>query len=90
MATASSIQAKLAAIGFKHEALKYPNPVKEPDVRAAMSGIRRTIGTKPSRKAPIILDDLRSQQARPAVAATRVRAVAERAADAVEAFAALD
>jgi hypothetical protein len=38
----------------------------------------------------IVLDHLRSQQARPAIAAAGVRAVAERAAHAVEAFAALD
>jgi hypothetical protein len=57
---ASTIQAKLAAIGFKHEALGYINPVKSPDVRTAMSGIRRTIGTAPARKAPISLNDLRT------------------------------
>jgi site-specific recombinase XerD len=56
---ASTIQAKLAAIGFKHEALGHTNPVKAPDVRTAMSGIRRTIGTAPARKAPISLNDLR-------------------------------
>lgn len=57
---AATIQVKLAAIGFMHESAELANPVKSPQVRVTMSGIRRTIGTAARRKAPVTLDDLRA------------------------------
>jgi len=56
---ASTMQVKLAAIGFMHDAAKQPNPAKSIEVRTVMSGIRRTIGTAPQRKAPVTLEGLR-------------------------------
>jgi integrase len=55
----STIGVKLAAISFRHQAAKLPDPTQHEDVKLVWSGIRRELGTRPSKKAPVTLDDLR-------------------------------
>jgi integrase len=45
-ASVATIEQRRAAIGFMHEAAGLANPCKSAQVKAAMSGIRRKLGTK--------------------------------------------
>lgn len=54
----STLQLKLAAISFTHEAARVSNPVKTPVVRTTMAGIRRTLGAYQHGKAPLLLSQL--------------------------------
>lgn len=54
-----TLERRLAAIAFTHRALGLPSPVTDL-VRAAMSGIRRTLGTAHHPKAPLMATDLRA------------------------------
>lgn len=56
----STINVKISAISYFHEHNSLPNPVKTPNVRTTMSGIRRRLGVAPRRKAPATLDVLTS------------------------------
>lgn len=55
----STIQARLAAIGFIHEAAGQPNPTKTIGVRSAMQGIRRSLGVAPTKKVALTIDEIR-------------------------------
>jgi integrase len=55
----STINVKLSAISFRHNAAKVADPTAHEDVRLVMAGIRRELGTRPAKKAPVTLDDLR-------------------------------
>lgn len=54
----SSIQVYLAAISWQHDGAHVSNPVKSPEVKQTMKGIRRTLGIASKQKAPITFDDL--------------------------------
>jgi site-specific recombinase XerD len=47
----STIGRRLAAIRYAHKLAKAPDPTDDEDVRAAMKGIRRRVGTAPTQKA---------------------------------------
>jgi len=57
---ASTISRRVSAISKVHDALGHPSPTRTPGVRQTLRGIRRTLGTAPSRKAEISSDDLRA------------------------------
>jgi len=50
---ASSITRHVASIGYFHRMAKQESPTTSDLVRVVMAGIRRTLGTAPTRKAPI-------------------------------------
>lgn len=54
----ATVQLKLAALSFTHEAARAHNPLKTPVVRATMAGIRRALGTFQQGKAPVLLSHL--------------------------------
>jgi site-specific recombinase XerD len=59
-ARVSTVQRRLSAISQAHQAAGHvPSPTSEWLVRATMSGIRRTHGTAPRQKAPLVTRDLR-------------------------------
>ena len=55
----STIRIDLAAIKLAHEVAEAEIPTDSKIVRTMMRGIRRTIGTAPTQKAPVSLPDLR-------------------------------
>lgn len=55
----NTLQVTLAAIGFRHLGAKLPNPADSVEVKTTMAGIRRTIGTRAKRKAPLTFDHLK-------------------------------
>jgi integrase len=55
----STLNVAMAAIGFMHQAAKAGNPCDSAEVKTVMAGIRRTVGVRPTRKAPITLPELR-------------------------------
>jgi site-specific recombinase XerD len=55
----STLQRRLSAISQAHKAAGHPSPAQHPAVRAVWSGIRRTHGTAPARKAPLVTAQLR-------------------------------
>jgi integrase len=55
----STIDVKLAGVSFRHSSAHLADPTKDADVRAVMSGIRRTCGAPPVKKKPVLLDELR-------------------------------
>ena len=55
----STINVTLAAIGFMHNNAKVMNPCDSPEVKTVMAGIRRTVGVRPVRKAPLTLPEMR-------------------------------
>lgn len=57
---ASTIALTAAAIAKAHVTAGYMSPSASPVVRAALSGIRRTIGVARQRKTPVLTDDLRA------------------------------
>jgi len=58
-AKVSTIGVKLAAVSFRHKADKLTDPTEHEDVKLVVAGIRRELGTRPAKKAPVTLDDLR-------------------------------
>jgi integrase len=74
---ASTIARALTAIAVHHVAAQVPSPRSDALVRNALRGIRRRLGTAPTRKAPLLLDDLRTVvgQLPDTVAGARDRAV---------------
>jgi site-specific recombinase XerD len=47
---ASTLQRRLAAIGYMHKVADVPNPIGAESIKATLSGIRRSIGAAPIRK----------------------------------------
>ena len=59
-AKASTIQRRLASLSQAHQLAGFsPAPTADPLVRTTMQGIRRTLGTAPSQKAPVVTAELR-------------------------------
>jgi integrase len=58
-AAVSTIDVKRAAIVYRHEVDHLPDPTAYAEVKAIMSGIRRSCGCAPAQKSPATLDDLR-------------------------------
>jgi integrase len=56
-----TIVRKLAAISRQHRAAHHESPcaLKNPEVKAVLSGIKRTMGTAPAGKDPLLTDDVR-------------------------------
>lgn len=59
----STISAALAAIGEAHDSAGYDSPTKSGAVRDTMAGIRRTLGTRPDKKAPATQDAVKAMAA---------------------------
>ncbi len=55
----STLQPRVSAISQAHQLAGLPTPTHDAAVRTTMAGIRRTLGTAPSQKAPLITADLR-------------------------------
>jgi hypothetical protein len=47
---ASTLQRRLAAIGYMHKIASVPSPIGAEAIKATLSGIRRSIGAAPVRK----------------------------------------
>lgn len=62
-AKASTIARRLAAIGYAHKLAGHDSPTHAESVKATVRGIRRTIGTAPSRKAPLTAERARAMSA---------------------------
>ena len=59
-AKASTIQRRVSAISQAHQLAGHrPAPTAAPVVRSTMAGIRRSIGTAPAQKAPLLTNELR-------------------------------
>ena len=56
----STITRAIAAISQAHKAAKHPSPATSTDVARVLSGIKRKLGTKRNKKAPILVADLRA------------------------------
>ncbi len=56
----STIQQKLAAIAEAHRMAHLPDPTVDEDVRTVMDGLRRTLGSAPHKKTPLLREDLAS------------------------------
>ncbi|MCC6805809.1 MAG: tyrosine-type recombinase/integrase [Deltaproteobacteria bacterium] len=56
----STITRALAAISQAHKSAKHPSPTSSDDVATVLAGIKRKVGTKRTKKAPILLADLRA------------------------------
>lgn len=56
--SAATISRRLAAINKAHELHGYPSPGRHPAVQTVRAGIRRSIGRRPRRMLPILVDDL--------------------------------
>lgn len=56
----AGIDVALAAIGEAHKRAGHDSPRNAAEVRAVRRGIRRTVGTAQTRKAPLLVDALRS------------------------------
>lgn len=55
----NTLQVKLAAIAFQHKGAKLPDPCASVEVKTTIAGIRRTVGTRPKRKAPLTIREIR-------------------------------
>ena len=56
---ASTLTRRLSAISQSHQAAGHDSPTHSSQVRLLMQGIRRTLGTAPETKAPLLADDIR-------------------------------
>ena len=56
----SSIGRRLAAVRYAHKLTGHEPPTSSETVRATMRGIRRTVGSAPTRKAPVTADHARA------------------------------
>jgi integrase len=54
----STIDIRLAAIAFFHRTIGLADPTADAGVRVVLKGIRHELGTAPSKKAPVMLDEL--------------------------------
>lgn len=59
-ASLSTVEVHRAAISSAHELANQPDPTASAEVKAIMAGIRRTIGRRPAKKAPVTPGDLRA------------------------------
>lgn len=59
-ASVATIERALVAISVRHKLAKLPSPRSAPEVTEMMAGIRRKLGTAPTRKKPVLLDTLRA------------------------------
>jgi integrase len=57
---ASTVARAAAAIATAHKTAGHTSPTTHPAVVAVLAGIRRTLGTAPTKKAPVVVDDLRA------------------------------
>jgi integrase len=73
----STIARAVTAITTHHLASGFPSPRADPLVRDTLRGIRRRLGTAPTRKAPLVLEDLGTVlgQLPDSIAGTRDRAI---------------
>ena len=55
----STVESDLAAIAAAHRAAGLDSPTTSPVVKTVMKGIRRTVGTAPASKLPVLVSDLR-------------------------------
>lgn len=55
----STIESDIAAIAAAHKAVKLDSPTSSPVVKTVMKGIRRTVGTAPAAKSPVLMSELR-------------------------------
>lgn len=62
-AKVSTIGVKLAAVSFRHTSARLVDPTTDRDVRLVMAGIRRSLGVRPTKKAPVLLGELRAMVA---------------------------
>ena len=60
---ASTIARRVSAVSQAHQAAHFEPPTRSLAVRATMGGIRRTLGTAPTRKRALMVGDLRSMLA---------------------------
>jgi site-specific recombinase XerD len=60
----ATMQRHLTAIAQAHAAAGHASPTRDDAVRTVWSGIRRTFGTAPRRKAPLLTADIRAMVAR--------------------------
>jgi site-specific recombinase XerD len=60
---ASTIQRRLSAISQVHQVKGHESPTKNEIVRSVMKGIRRTLGTAPNEKAPLLAAEVREMVA---------------------------
>jgi site-specific recombinase XerD len=58
-AKASTLQRRISAISQAHQLAGLPTPTRDPAVRTAMAEVRRTAGTAPVQKHPVVTTDLR-------------------------------
>jgi site-specific recombinase XerD len=61
---ASTIQRRLSAISQVHQLRGFESPTKCEPVRSVLKGIRRTLGTAPRQKTPLVANDVREMVAR--------------------------
>lgn len=59
----STIQRRLSAISQAHQIRGFDSPTKNEAVRSVLKGIRRTLGTAPAEKAPLLASDIREMVA---------------------------
>jgi integrase len=59
-AKANTIQRRLSSISQAHQTAGYESPTRTAKVRLTWQGIRRTIGTAPEGKAPVVTADVRA------------------------------
>jgi site-specific recombinase XerD len=57
---ASTINRRCAAIGYLHRAAGFDPPTSSEAIKAVLSGIRRSVGTAVTRKAPVTADVIKS------------------------------
>ena len=60
---ASTIQRRLSAISMVHQVRGFESPCRNELVRSVIKGIRRTLGTAPNEKAPLLASDVREMTA---------------------------
>lgn len=59
-AKASTVARAAAAISTVHATAGHASPTTDPVVVVVLAGIRRTLGTAPTKKAPVMVEDLRA------------------------------
>ena len=59
----STITRRVSAISQAHQIAEYKSPTRSAKVRAVLRGIRRTMGTMPAAKTPVLIEDVRAMMA---------------------------
>ena len=59
----STITRRVSAISQAHQIAEYKSPTRSAKVRAVLRGIRRTLGTMPKTKTPVLIEDVRAMMA---------------------------